>query len=105
MARLRVRLTTNCQDFVNGLILDGFAFIPRSKTSPIPHAYIRLAEPEKQFVQGVGYDVDVELELVRPRQANSDENGTWVAALALSRFNKDRLRMLRPSPYSLPFSD
>lgn len=46
-----------------------------SKTSPIPHAYIRLPDPEKSFTPGVGYDVDVELELVRPRQVNSEDGG------------------------------
>lgn len=81
---------------------DGLSLLSSSKTSPIPHAYIRLADPEKQFVQGVGYDVDVELELVRPRRADSEENGkldeflfTTTTPVALS---KARLTFRRRLP-------
>lgn len=55
-----------------------------SKTSPIPHAYIRLPDPERQFVTGVGYDVDVELELVRPRRADSEESGALLFHLEIA---------------------
>ncbi|KAJ9095322.1 hypothetical protein QFC21_005688 [Naganishia friedmannii] len=56
-------------------------FVYGSKTSPTPHAYIPLSHPEKTFAQGVGYDVDVTMELVRPRRVDAEEGGNFMLGL------------------------
>lgn len=52
----------------------GLSLLSSSKSSPIPHAYIRLSDPKKQLTQGMGYGVDVDLELVQPRRSDSEES-------------------------------
>lgn len=43
----------------------------RSKMNPTPHTQITFA-PAKLFPQDVAYDVEVELELLRPRVGSDD---------------------------------
>lgn len=54
----------------------------RSKVNPLPHSYIFFSS-DSIFPQDVAYDVDVELELVRPKWSE-DGSGQW-ALMYLAR--------------------